>query len=283
MPNLVAQVKRALSDSDTVLVSDLYDAKFCTPAETVSLLHFDDTDNPLKDECGNIWKALNSDTLSITSDNAKFGKALFINGTLGISRNGGITLGGKDFTIDGWHYLTKTAEQFTSFFIFYNFNSSSNTYTDRIYLIRAYNISSGYQLGVEVGNGPSIYPNFSVPSFYNNFVHFAVVYEHQNSVIKVYANGILKASASITIPATKYEFAFVGPGSLNSPKLYGTIDEFRVVDGQALWTKNFTPPTEPYKLVDGHIPVKIKGSTQKLWMPFNFIKTDLTVADSDTT
>ena len=27
----------------------------------------------------------------------------------------------------------------------------------------------------------------------------------------------------------------------------GTIDEFRISDGIARWTRNFTPPTEPYE------------------------------------
>jgi len=67
---------------------------------TKCLMHFDSS--PTRDECGNVWTASGTPTIS---DNAKFGKSLALNYTDYIQSTSGITLFDSDFTIDGWAYI----------------------------------------------------------------------------------------------------------------------------------------------------------------------------------
>ncbi len=269
MPNLVAQVKLAENDGRTALVADLYDAKFCTPAETVSLLHFDDADNPMKDECGNIWKKNTSSVAGEVIINTSAGK--FGNGCLQIVPAGKqvipyslnpIFFGGRDFTFDFWA---------SGDIVFYTNDKDNINVAEIHFAIGKSNFSIG-------NTAYSPYSNLS-----NTLSHYAFVYNHSAKQLKIYLNGVLKGtfgSFNCTYQSRRVFFlTYAATNTAYPPR----VDEFRFVDGLQVWTSNFTPPTEPYKLVDGHIPCRLKGSNQRLWAPFNFIKTDLTPADSDTT
>lgn len=87
--------------------------------------------------------------------------------------------------------------------------------------------------------------NGSIPT-QNIPQHVAVVYEHENHTSKQYINGILNVQYNnITIPRTHYTYCVLGCGFGNCYWI-GTIEEFRISDGIARWTENFTPPTSPY-------------------------------------
>ena len=88
-----------------------YSNAFTTPSKdsiddyTLALLHFDDSSNITKDECEkNNWIAVGNPTISTT--NAKFRKGLQLDNEQYLQLNNGITLGGQDFTIDFWAYMT---------------------------------------------------------------------------------------------------------------------------------------------------------------------------------
>ena len=115
-----------------------------------------------------------------------------------------------------------------------------------------------YQKNFYVGglNGAINYRNFIIPesNIANQLVHVAIVYEHSNSKLTLYLNGQAFRSASVT--AARQQFTqltlggmlFFNDHSQDRPMI-GYIDEFRVTDGVALWTENFTPPTSPYTVV----------------------------------
>ena len=75
--------------------------------------------------------------------------------------------------------------------------------------------------------------------------HVAIVYQHNLKKLKTYVNGRLTSERDFTIPRTTFKKGFIGRSNYPSDGLMvGTIDEFRIVDGAALWTANFTPPTK---------------------------------------
>lgn len=278
MPNLVAQVKRAINDSDTAVVADLYDDKFCTPLETSNLLHFSDADNLIKDDCGGTWAEQCTSTVGPGNIAGKFGgSAGYFDGNVGLSRETLFYFYGQDFTVDFWCIIQQpTAYNNSSPRIFVFTNYFSTTYHISLYVIATNKIGvffviNGVYYVVEVG-GVS----------FNAWHHHAIV--HTQNKWYYFMDGVLKVFRSYTFP-TRYYAVQLGLNagmqtvkepnvSNNHTRFRGFISEFRLVDGKAIWTANFTPPTQPYKLVDGHIPVRLQGSTKRLWAPFNFIKTD---------
>lgn len=77
-----------------------------------TLMHFDDPNDPFKDECNTqfVAKSIKNDEIiapDISDSPAKFNKAIQFNNTNYIQQTKGIMLGGKDFTIDFWIYVDK--------------------------------------------------------------------------------------------------------------------------------------------------------------------------------
>ena len=91
------------------------------------------------------------------------------------------------------------------------------------------------------------------------WVHYAFV--RASGTTKMYANGTEVASASDTSTYTSTgsgtdSFAVIGRGykgfsGSNEGRWKGYISDFRVVKGTAVYTANFTPPTEPLTAISG--------------------------------
>ena len=202
-------------------------------------LPFDNS--PTEDLCGNSWTAYNS--ADISSANSFNGKALQLSGEyktnsdLGqyLSLDAGITLGGKDFTIDGWSFMDSSIGSYARLFaIFIEFRTNGNK------ALRLERSGSGIFLGYD-GSSTSTSSNVKGTLF-----HFAVVYEHSKTLLTFYVNGEKVGTISKEFPETTYTYCYIGRANYKASDTYyykGTIDEFRVVDGEALWTENFTPPT----------------------------------------
>lgn len=275
MPNLVAQVKRAKNNGQTALVADLYDAKFCTPAETVSLLHFDDPDEPFKDECGNTWAKSGSPAIT---DDGYFDKALSIQGGESncLYTKTNFQIGGQDFTIDFWVNFQSGSTQWATVF---KFSNGINTYINQyLFLVRKYlnELEIYYSPTTSSSNAVAWRGTSNIND--GNWHHLAVTYNYDAQKLYGFVDGVKEIEIDLDFPRTSYAYCVLGRLGNGGRHFYGYIDEFRFVDGLQVWTENFTPPTEPYKLVDGHIPCRLQGSNQRLWAPFNFIKTDLTPA-----
>lgn len=79
----------------------------------------------------------------------------------------------------------------------------------------------------------------------NNWYHIAVV-RNSSNILTMYVNGVSQGSytESRTLSATKLII-----GSYGDPQFYafgGYIDDFRVTNGIARYTSNFTPPTATF-------------------------------------
>lgn len=197
----------------------------------VSYLKFDES--PTKDEYDNTWEPLRISTSyyypSLSTAQVKFGtNSIYFNGKNSIQTT--IDLGGQDFTIDGWFYMTaeqawaRTFELYIDGLGYETITASTTMY---------------YHIG---GVGASTYPCMNVWS------HAAMVYSHGESKIRYFINGNCLSTQSKIIPRGNYQFAVgasttkTGDGTPQS-RMTGYAEFVRVYDGIARWSENFTPPT----------------------------------------
>ncbi len=80
-------------------------------ARTIVLLPLDKS--PIADECGNTWTAEGSCVISDVNP-----KTSTVSPRPALQLDGGIILGGKDFTIDGWAYVDSTSGTWSRIFDF---------------------------------------------------------------------------------------------------------------------------------------------------------------------
>jgi hypothetical protein len=82
----------------------------------------------------------------------------------------------------------------------------------------------------------------------NQWYHFAL--SRNNNTIKIYINGVEELSFSETYNFSTY--GYVQVASFNNVEYFkGYISNIRIVKGTALYTSNFTPPTEKLTAVSG--------------------------------
>ena len=144
-----------------------------------------------------------------------------------------------DFTIDFWVYpenLSSYASNtpITPFSGAYR-SLTVTMYTDRVGL-SVTSVNSGWS-----------YENISDPVILNNgtWNHIAIV--RSGSKIYLFLNGVKKIEINYGTGNIANPTPFsLGNNANNNYKLTGYIDEFRYIKGSAVWTDDFTPPTEPY-------------------------------------
>ena len=158
--------------------------------------------------------------------------------------SGDFTIGSGDFTLEAWIYLTSAND--TNYIM--EFRTSSVTGAP-IFVVTAPGDSSPRVLRFH-DLGPNIkYDSVNSISL-NQWVHVAVTRDGSN--IKIFLNGNLESTTSgsqsincggnITI-GTRYDNTFSFDG--------GYISNLRFVKGTALYTSDFTVPTEPLTAVSG--------------------------------
>lgn len=197
---------------------------------TITMLHF--STEPLRDECGGTWTSEGSPVISDVNPKTSAVSPrpmLQLDGESYLQKENGIIVGGKDFTIDGWVYMDSTCADWARIF---DFNTKEGGVENRILLCRH-------------GRGPCFVVNNTLKDdlvgYIDELFHFACVYEHEKGTISLYMNGELKETIETKIPARKYNLAYIGKSSGTDPMFTGAIGEFRVTEGAALWTENFSP------------------------------------------
>lgn len=144
-----------------------------------------------------------------------------------------------DFTIDFWVYPENLSSYdsntpITPFSGAYR-SLTVTMYTDRVGL-SVTSVNSGWS-----------YENISDPVILNNgtWNHIAIV--RSGSKIYLFLNGVKKIEINYGTGNIANPTPFsLGNNANNNYKLTGYIDEFRYIKGSAVWTDDFTPPTEPY-------------------------------------
>jgi hypothetical protein len=207
----------------------------------VLLQHFD-TD--FSDATGRHVPVVSNTTISAThtkfgASSALFNSAAF-NSYLRITDNlSDLTFAG-DFTVDLWFYPNDFANG-ANFF-----NSGSN---DLIIYMPAIG-GPGGPIDVYM-NASAITGTTSLAT--GQWYHVALT--RASGTVYLFVNGVLQGTyaSSATIPCATA--AWIGAHFSGGQLTGGWIDEFRIINGSAAWTANFTPPSSAYT-VPGTAAVK---------------------------
>jgi hypothetical protein len=170
-------------------------------------------------------------SITIQSLSALFNTAN--NSHLSIPANSALTLGTNNHTIEFWLYQT-SRDQYNTPFMYGN---------QSLFATNNYFMNVGTYIGIVVGNGGGWAINIdggAVASL-NEWHHYAIV--RNGTTFTFYLNGINRGSATSSTNITAQGNVFRIGNSSNT--IAGYISNFRFVNGTAVYTSNFTPPTSP--------------------------------------
>jgi hypothetical protein len=205
-------------------------------------------------DSGPLSKTVSASGAVISTAQFKFGSASgFFDGvddSLLISNIAGLSMQGADFCVEGWARLNVTSggRTLVDFRGTGLSNSSWEIFVD----------ASSRWLGVY--NGPSnslaaITAANALPPANGQFFHWAVT--RSGATLRLFVNGVLGASATFNPPATNASGVRIGVNQAGGNRFSGHMDELRITLGQARYTANFAPPTQPFP--DGAVTISGKG------------------------
>ena len=163
---------------------------------------------------------------------------------LQIADSADIEFGSGDYTVEFWAIFTKVSSSTAYEEIVnkgYPFQIYRNTSNNQILLAVDSDASSSYDINATFGTAHR-----------GHWHHIAV--SRSGNTTKAFLNGIggLSSTSSTSINDTGSAFTIGAyADSLGSYKFRGVISNVRVVIGTALYTADFTPPTEELTIVDG--------------------------------
>lgn len=220
----------------------------CASGVVKFLGHFDGTDGATAfvDSSGNNVTITTVGTAQLSTSIKKFGTA-----SLYLPANTAYTtipstvanFAGKDFCIELWVYpITKTGygniighSLATTQFV--GFNLQWTYSTNKIRFLSGYQGAGTWTL--DATSTLDVLPNV--------WTHIAVTREGQ--ILRVFINGVkdIEFNSASTLWAESNSGYFgIGAGDGNNRFGVGYIDEVRIVEGAAIYTSNFTPPTSPF-------------------------------------
>lgn len=208
-------------------------------ANTVLMLHGDgaDASTNISDSTGrNFMVPINS--MQIDTAQSKFGGSSILCGTtntLHITDTTDVTFGTGSFTVDLWFRLNSS------------FTGNENT-------LVYFSASPDFRITTRFDNdklqfacGAAVQVSNSALSA-DTWYHCAAV--RNGTDVKLFLDGVEQTGNGI--PQTSSDNLVANAFNIgNDPggnRLFGWIDEFRVVKGVAAWTANFTPPTAAYNV-----------------------------------
>lgn len=211
------------------------------------LMHFNDSTTA--DACSNNTWAVAKGTCSVAATNAKFGNALQLNQSCIYSTNQ-IYIGGDDFTIDFWCYLNSSAYKYPGLFALRPNTGLTQAHAAGCMILERYTDQDKLIFDLIDMDGSWRLSNdntdLNCTGIQNGLHHFAVVYTWSNKTFKFYKDGVCTYTKDSTTISGGLRHVYIGTNAFNEssyPPMIGTIDEFRIHTGVALWSGNFTPPT----------------------------------------
>jgi len=212
--------------------------------ETVVYLHFDDPNNLFLDACGNKWNALNYEDLPADEYNleyalttGKFGNGVHFSNSFYLKIDEPIKLGGKDFTIDFWLKFSYNEDSSCVFEIV-----STETSATLVSLC-LHGSDTTLTLKVSTGSGNSSTYDFSAS--YYDWHHYAYVYYHDKNQAVFYLDGVAVQTINFDSSIAEQDCTVnIGKAYEAYYLCYGDIDEFRIANGIALWSADFSPPSQ---------------------------------------
>lgn len=215
---------------------------------TISLLHMDGANagTVFTDQTGKLWTATAATT---STTRYKFGptsaQLSAATSALTTPYNSNFNLACNDFTVDFWY--NKITDVPTSYGGVFETNATGANGLEildyptsgRMLVFASTSASSGYDIlnGFSLGDLPAA----------GDWAHYAIVRRGTN--IYGFKDGNITTasggnSGCIFNPQTTIT---VGKNTVRQP-IYAYIDEFRITNGVARWTANFTPPQNPYEI-----------------------------------
>lgn len=143
-----------------------------------------------------------------------------------------------DFTIEFWAYTGSTGTQ---------------EWVTKGYGIQIYSSSSNWYAAFSSSNNTTYFLNSSFGAqSTNTWQHIAV--SRQGNTYRGFVNGVATTlGTSSSSPSTGTDSLFVGAIGVGGTPYYATgyLSNLRIVDGTAVYTSTFTPPTAPLTAISG--------------------------------
>jgi hypothetical protein len=185
------------------------------------------------------WSVWNPSSPYSTSVNGGSG---YFNGTsdfLTLPVSAGLQLGTNNFTMEGWFYIPSYATQYAIFYI----DGGTNGFGVRLNIA----VTTGV-LGIDFSsNGTAnVFSTTSTATVpLNQWVHLA--YVRNGSTFNGYINGVSVVTNTSSLSANTGTNHAIGArlSTTYGQFLNGYTSNVRIVNGTAVYTTNFTPPTTP--------------------------------------
>jgi len=230
-----------------------------TPNLTASLLlHFDgENDSPdFADSSQNSLQVTSNNGAVISTAQSKFGGAsgYFLAGSgsyLSINASDAFDFDSGDFCIEAWIKLQTGGKSICS----------GNAIGD-------YMFATGVYGAGDIGfgrNGLTWDLLASNPGLTSEWNHVAVA--RSGTTLRLFCNGVVVATGSgNSLAYNVQDTLWIGARVDSGPAEFfnGYIDEFRIVKGSAVYTRNFTPPTAPLSATSEVTPTDVAGCD--LWL-----------------
>lgn len=189
---------------------------------------------------------INKTGLTISSEQSKFGSTSLKCGTTQTYNNVAVelpfALGTNDFTLDFWFYPT-------------NLPSSSDTIVPVSFKYRSLAIylrQNGFECAMAKSNSSWFNTTIISTTITNNEWHHCAIVRSGTNVY-CFIDGVLIQTVSFGDSAwapiiDTSSFLTLGSNTYSpgDRRFEGYIDELRLLIGQATWTADFTPPSQPY-------------------------------------
>ena len=214
--------------------------------QVAALLHFDGTNGStvITDNSKNNLYVTASNGAFISTIQSKFGGAsVFLDGTndyLVTPTASAFTFGTNDFTVELWIYQTVSSVGAYKVIVGDNVYGSVGGWT-----LYSYN----NQLNLWKGGTELIAPSGTLTL--NSWNH--VVWTRSSGNNRIFING---TQVGTTVSdSTNYvsSVIYIGSSKTNTFNFAGYIDEFRITNGYARYTSNFTPPTAAFSNTGGDV------------------------------
>lgn len=246
------------------------------------------------DSSTNADKSSGSQTLSWNSAGT-LNSTIVFHGSNSNSYSGSLTrakayLGGQDFTIDTWVYLRNPTNTTSKCGIISVVDGSSATSASYM-LMQFCHIPKTGKLYFDCSSDGTcdssklVQTELSV-TFFDQWVHVAIVYDHNNSLVKLYLNGQSQAVYSLSSPIARQQmYVRIGVGRNDSGASYGYFycDEFTLYDDKALYSSNFNPPASTFYDEPFSIILDADTARQFMWRYENPGRADLLTVQTGTT
>lgn len=171
--------------------------------------------------------------------------------------------GREDYTVEFWAYVTQTGVEQPLLDLRYQTTNFNNIY---IY------ISTGNKLSLNLANADRIISSSNFPL--NKWCHIALVRKWDRNII-LFLDG-QKAGESTLQYSNLVHVAtpnlVLGRQNLNSSSFNGYISNVRIIRGSAIYNSNFTPSSQPLKLIpqkenkswSGYFPPTTNGNLSSI-------------------